>query len=372
LRGGAGAEMTEALGVWTYWPRRWGTAFFRWWITGLEALLPHRLRRALVTGGHRWLLTLEGETVALTRVTEGHDEAVGRYPLKGATGTSGMPLRDLGEAREVILSLPEDQTLVQRLSLPAAVEDKLRGVLGYMMDRNTPFQVEEVYYDGRVTARNRDRGTIEVELSVAPRGFVDKTLDELKALGLQPDRVSVGCADRPGFSPVNLLPPERRRRRFRSRRLVNAALALIATVLAVALVALPLWEKRQVIRSLEAELGAVGEEVRTAQQLRDDLGRLTEEASFLVGKRRSTPLALAVLNELTHLLPDDTWIKSLRMRGGELQLNGFSAASAALIPILDASPFFRNVRFLSPVTRDRATDAERFHLAVELALEQTP
>ena len=351
---------------------RWTSAFVRWWAEGLRTLLPGPLRRFLGASGQRVLLSLEGDEVLLTRLSESGSESVGRYPLKDAGGASKAPLGSLSMARELILCLPEEQTLVQRLALPIAVEENLRGMLSYTMDQNTPFSVDQVYYDGRVMARDRDRGTVEVELSVAPRSFVDKTLAELKALGLQPDRVSVGCGPAPGYSPVNLLPPENRRHRFRVRRRINAGLAAIALALVVALAALPLWEKRQTLRALEAQLAVASEQARAARQLQADLDRLAENAGFLAKKRRSTPLALAVLDELTHLVPDDTWVSNLRIDEGKVELKGVSAGAAALIPILDGSPLFRDVRFLSPVTRNRTADAEQFHLSAQLDKERAP
>jgi general secretion pathway protein L len=330
------------------------------------------MRRTLGVSGQRLLLSLEGDAVVLTRVSDRESETVGRYPLEVKGAGAAAPLGSLAKAREIILCLPDEQTLVQRLTLPLAVEENLRRVLGYTMDQNTPFSVDQVYYDGRVTARDRAGGSVEVELCVAPRDFVDRTLGELKALGLQPDRVTVGCSEPPGYSPVNLLPPEGKRDRFRVRRWVNAVLAVMALALAVALVALPLWEKRQTLRALRPQLAVAGEEARAAQRLREDLDRVAENADFLAEKRRSVPLVLAVLNELTHLVPDDTWISNLRIGTEEIELQGFSAGAAALIPILDASPFLRNVRFLSPVTRNRLNDTEQFHLSAQIELEQKP
>jgi general secretion pathway protein L len=356
---------------WAEGPRRRISAFLRWWLDGLKALLPAALRRALGEGGHWLMLTLDGEAVALTRVSEKGRVPIGLYPLTGGGEAPGRPLRDLGRAREVVLCLPEEQALVQRFTLPAAVEQNLRGVLGYTMDTNTPFSADQVYYDGRVATRDPQRRTLEVELSLVPRGFLDEVLGELDALGLRPDRVAVG--DTGDACPaVNLLPPAARQRRFRFRRLLNLGLGSLAVGLAVALIALPLWEKRETMRALEAQLAAVGQEARAARRLRADLERVAENAGFLVDKRRSTPLVLAVLNEITYLIPDDTWVVNLRMRGGEIEIGGFSAASAALVPVLDASPFLRNVRFISPVTRDRIADAERFHLTADLSPEEVP
>jgi general secretion pathway protein L len=351
--------------------RRRLAAFLRWWVAGLKALLPGPLRRLLGDGGYRLLLSLDDDALVLTRVGAAGRESVGRYALTPDGGRlRGPPPGVLAKARELVLCLPEDQALVQRLRLPLAVEPNLHRVLGYTMDAQTPFSAEQVYYDGCVLARDRSARMLDIELSVAPRATVDTALAALGAVGLHPDRVAV---ERTGADAcpeqVNLLATGGGRRGSRLQRVLNAALIALALALAAVLAALPLWEKHQSLRALESALEVAGREAQAARTLRAEIHRLSADASFLAEKRRAAPLVLTILDELTRLLPDDTWVNTLRLRDGGVELNGHAQASAALIPLLDASPLFGNVRFLSPVTRDRLADDERFHLAMDLAAE---
>lgn len=363
--------MPELTRSWTYPLRRRGTALLTWWIRELLSLVPAPLRRALGGAPRRLILNLEGGEVVLTRQSDQDPEPVGRYPLTAAE-VAGKPLGSLTRGSEVILCLPDDHTLTQRLILPVAVEENLRRVLGYMMDRNTPFTAEQVYYDGHILGRRQDQGLLEVELTVAPRAFVDKTLGELKGLGLEPSRVAAGCAPDGRLPPVNLLPPERRPRGSESRRRLNGLLAVLALGLLGALLVQPLWEKHRRVQALEEELERVSREAQAVAELRERLERLEQGARFLEGKRATTPLALSIMAELTRLVPDDTWISDLRIAAREVQITGFSAAAAALIPILDGAPMFSNVRFLAPVTQDRLTERERFQLVTEVASEPSP
>ena len=65
-----------------------------------------------------------------------------------------------GETGEVILCLPADKVLTRTLTLPLATEENLREVLAFQMDRQTPFTVEQVYYDYGVVARGRKTRTV--------------------------------------------------------------------------------------------------------------------------------------------------------------------------------------------------------------------
>jgi general secretion pathway protein L len=365
--------MTVQAGDWMEAFRPRAAAFLQWWLDGLKVFLPAPVRRLLGDGGYRLLLTLDGDAVLLARVTDAGREEAGRYPLKPGGGRlRGSPPGVLAQARELVLCLPEEQALVQRLRLPVAVERNLRRVLGYTMDANTPFSAEAVYYDGRVLARDTAARMVEVELCVAPRVTVDNALTALRAAGVRPDRVAVDRAGIEDCPDVNLLTTGRRQRRSRLQRVLNAGLMALALMLATLVIGLPLWEKRQILRGLHAELVVSSREAQAAEALRAELRRLSEDVAFLGEKRRSTPLVLSILDELTRLVPDDTWVSSIRLRDGTVELNGHSHASAALIPILDASPMFANVRFLSPVTRDRLAGDERFNLAADLSAEVEP
>jgi general secretion pathway protein L len=74
---------------------------------------------------------------------------------------------------------------------------------------------------------------------------------------------------------------------------------------------------------------------------------------------------LELLDELTRILPDDTWITRLDIKGSELEIQGQSASAAALIPLIESSSILQNPRFRSPVTQIPRSDVERFHLSAE-------
>ena len=59
-----------------------------------------------------------------------------------------------------------DEALVRRVTMPAATEENLRQVLGFEMDRLTPFRADDVYFDYRVVSRDAAAG----QLAIAARG----------------------------------------------------------------------------------------------------------------------------------------------------------------------------------------------------------
>jgi general secretion pathway protein L len=76
-----------------------------------------------------------------------------------------------------------------------------------------------------------------------------------------------------------------------------------------------------------------------------------------------------ILAEITRVVPDQAYLSQLDWRDGTLQLEGLAAAATSLVGLLDSSPMFGAPQFRSPVTPDRRTELERFHVSVELTRE---
>ena len=67
------------------------------------------------------------------------------------------------------LLLPAAAGLRRRLALPAAAADRLRDVVGFEIDRQTPFTADAVAFDARVLGRRDSDGQLDAELVVVPR-----------------------------------------------------------------------------------------------------------------------------------------------------------------------------------------------------------
>ena len=75
----------------------------------------------------------------------------------------------------------------------------------------------------------------------------------------------------------------------------------------------------------------------------------------------------AVLADLTTLLPDDTWLFELHVRGDSVRARGYTPAASTVLELVERGPAFHNASFSSPVTRVPGIEAERFDLSFELA-----
>ena len=349
-------------------------AFWSWWISELGGVLPPRVRRALMPRAQRLFLELDGTDLVMSQGTSQNKAELTRYTLDQAEAT---PLQLSAEdkahqhARELLLCLPRDKVLTRSLTLPLAAEENLREVLSFEMDRQTPFTAEQVYYDFAVVARSPAEHTLTVDLALATRHMLDELLARLDKHGIHPDRVTINCGNGGGFAAVNLLPAENRQRKAVTPQLVNLALGALAVLLLVSAVSLPLLDKRQKIQALEPLLESANAKAEEAHRLRKEVDQLTANSRFLTDKKRSSRPVLEVMDELTRILPDNTWITRLDIKGSELEIQGQSASAAALIPLIESSSILQNPRFRSPVTQIPRSNVERFHLSAETG-EPTP
>lgn len=337
-------------------------AFFDWWLSELAGLVPRALQP---TRGRRGLILAIGQAEhVLFQNTGGGRRLIGRAPASSPEGLQG-PIRKLrAKRRQATVRLAPDQGLRKSLELPLAAKDDLNQLLRFEMDRLTPFRSDEVLFAHRITGIDGRERRINVDLQLAPKAVVESALGTASGLGLTPVRVELGGSDEAGAG-LDLLPNAHAASAGTSR--VLRALVLLAVVLAAAAVVIPLQQRRATIAELERQVAAAKAEAEESLALRERLEQVSASTDFLAAEKARVPMVSRILAEVTRVVPDQAYLARLDWRDEQLQLQGFAEASAALVGLLDSSPLFQTPQFRSPVTPDRRTGLERFHVSVQLA-----
>jgi len=343
-------------------------SFWRWWSGELMDLLPDNLQKVIAQRQQKLYVEVEDDRLLLSLGNRAAQREVLRLALD-ATDTEDEDIPR--EVQQTILLLPDDKVLARRIALPAAAEENLREVLGFEMDLHTPFEASEVYYDYAVVGRDSARQKVTVDLVYAPCGAVDALLDGISSLGMRTDVVTCRRRDNANLQPVNLLPQERRRARRLDVKNLNLALTALLAVLVVAAITIPIVQKNRAISALEEQVQAAAAEAREGAELRQDLEKMAEASQFLVEKKSTDVMAVELIDEVSRILPDHTWITRLDLSGDELQIQGQSSASASLIRIIESSAWFENVRFASPVVQIAGTDNDRVHIVATITRTRT-
>ena len=348
--------------------------FWRWWSGELLALVPQRFA-ALAGGARVPLLALEEGGVALLepRVEGKAAERVDLSGLEPARAASAVRvlLEGAGEARgRARLALLPHEALVRRVTMPAATEENLAAVLAFEMDRLTPFRDEEVYPDHRIVARDAAAGTITLVLAAARREIVEARLAQARGLGLSGQGVAVREDPPRGGPALDVLPSVERGERDKPReRLAKQLLAGAALVLLLAALAVPALRKRSEVLAIRPALDRAYADAQATEALIRDLERQVADYNFLLARKHGTHPALALVEEVSRLLPDNTWLQQMEIKGAgkgrEVVISGETISSSKLIEILEQSRLLQNAAPRGTVTRGTQPGTERFVIAAE-------
>lgn len=344
--------------------------FWRWWSGELIALTPQWLRQLAGSDGNALLVEVCPQSIVIRRRLQGALTEQGRLNLKSSDQASNRiafqtlfsSLHKDGE--RVALWLSCDQFLSKQIELPLAAAENLDQVFGFEMDRYTPFKGEQVYFDFRELRRDNTR--LGVKLVAAPRQAVDSSLQLLTDWGASVQAVYVADTAISDDDPFDLMPTQRRVAKSPRQRWVKLIVWPLTLILAVAAIGIPIWQKREAVILLMPIVERAKSQATATEVLRREQEKLTAEYNYVLDKKKESPPVVALLDELSRLLPDDTWVQQLTLKGKELQIQGETASSSKLIALIENSKFLHNANFRSPLTKGYKPNSERYHLAADV------
>ena len=346
--------------------------FCQWWGHELAFLLPTRLKNLLSDRTGVLLFTATGPDLDIHFHRPGTAETPQHWRLNGNAPDAYPGLKTQNpdfEKAECLLRLSTTQALQKIVYLPAAAQENLQQVVGFELDRYTPFNAEQVYF-AAVPLGKTEHGQLEVLLIFTPRALLDEQLSKLHRLGIQPVRVdyqqaSTAC---PSTTPLyNLLPAPYRPQGNKLAQAMHWLLNGLLLLLLLAVLIWPVWQEGQAVDALKTQIKTLEKETRLIEEQQHEIDALRQQTQRLIDIKTQAPSLVAVLNELSTLLSNDTWLTHFQYAEKRLQIQGQSPTASALIGLLEGSEFFSNVSFVSPLTQDKATGRERFQISLDVS-----
>ena len=343
--------------------------FFAWWLAGLGYLLPEDVRLKMQPQHDRLLIYAGDQQFRLRYHHAGTSGQTREWTVRqNDEGDRAGNLRQLAglanNKTRVLVVIPTEKVLIKPLTLPLSAQNNLREILGFEMDKQTPFDLEKVYFGWALPRLEPGTQKIQVELHVILKNYLDPILEEIRGWGLEPDRVCTGSG--PAGNGVNLLPPEQRPVKIDPERKIIAGLAVLALALFMAVLYLPLLRQESALADLEAKVNKSRELAKDVIALEKEKENILARTRFLNEKRSGGVPGIVLLNELTRILPDNTWVNRLMINGDELQLYGESDTATSVIELLEKSDYFSEVQFRAPVTKNNATQKDRFQVSAKI------
>lgn len=351
--------------------------FFQWWGRELAFLVPSKIRQAVRDQSGRLIFVPDAQGFAIEFFPDDGLQPALQRRLDLADGLSFQQLlteNPLWEKAEQILALNRQQALHKILYLPVAAQENLRQVVSFELDRYTPFKVEQVYFTTVILGKT-ELGQLQVLLILTPKQLLDAQLDILHGWQAHPHRVvsSLVSSEFPqSAAAYNLLPDRYRQQVGKWRQSIHWLSSLALLLLTIAAMILPVWQESQSVELLKTSLKALEKQTRAVEAQQQEIDALQAETQKLIDLKQKAPAMLPILDELSKLLKDDTWLTHMQYSEQHMQIQGQSPAASALIGLLEASPYFNSVSFVSPLTQDKTTGRERFQISMGVEMPPPP
>lgn len=346
--------------------------FLRWWGGELRTLLPERWRQRFEVEESWILLRREGDEIQVLRQRGAVRAELGRLPAQPPEGLPGALSDLLGEDargfRRALL-LPPEAILRRTITLPAAALENLGTVLGFELDRQTPFKPDQVRFDSQVLPHDAEAKQVPVQFALVTRERLARELAQID--GLAASLSAVDAADAQGSrAGFNFLPPEQRVGKRHAFALAMTGLIGLALVFCLMALARINDNRRELIAELERKVEESRNEARAATKLRDELESAAAGANFLAIEKARQPAMLLLLDDLTQRLPDDTFLERLSVTRGEVSISGQSSQAPRLVELLQSSQALRSAALSGPIQPDPRSGKDRFNITGRYGPEQ--
>ncbi len=344
-----------------------GAQFLSWWRQHLWECVPDSLRQR----------ANRATRPAMVSISDGLAWPA-RAELGQSVQLSGSPLLsgDSSAARPITLVIGERNGFRRDVALPLSVEPRLDQVLSYELDRLTPLKPSDLYFDFRVKRRDNANGVCIVEVVAAPKSRVNTMIAEVESRGGKVERLLLSANDVDNGVDMLRAANKSKDNVAKNGWLSPLLLALCAALVA-AMIAYPIFKKRQYVIALQPAEANARTEAETATVIQRQLEKQVSDYNFLLKRKHSLPITVQVLEDVGKRLPDDTWAQSFEIKPQpntklrEVIVQGETGSGAKLLQLVQESPLLKDPTLKAAMTRV-APNAERFHFAGELIAAAAP
>jgi general secretion pathway protein L len=197
---------------------------------------------------------------------------------------------------------------------------------------------------------------------VVTKKVIDELLSQLKAWKIQAHRITL-TRNATLLKQLNFLPKHLHESKIKKTNNLTQNLAFGCFLLFLVALYLPLSGQVHSLEVLKDEIAKSRVQAKELLTSTTERENFVSRSRFLADKQSNRISTIEVVNELTRILPDDTWVNRLVIRDNKIELQGESNTATAIIQVVENSGYFRDVQFRSPVTHNNATDKDKFNVS---------
>jgi len=283
----------------------------------------------------------------------------------GALAAPGLAPMFRGSRVEIVLQ--PTRFLFRPLELPARAADFLDGIVRAQIDRLTPWSASEAVF-GCSAPLGSGTDSITTVIAATTRKVAMSYVQAVA--GFHPAAIAV-CTDAAERNAGRIKVFEQKARGHldaaRLSRALSAALGVAAVAALLAMISAAYIGSS--LGAQEAELARQISARRAAIRAGNDGDR--SPIAALERRKYATPASVIVLDALSQVLPDNTYVTELHLAGNKLQIAGITRDAPALIPLIEQSQHFTRATFYAPTTRSPSDPGERFHIEARIEPKNT-
>ena len=297
---------------------------------------------------------------------------------------------------KITLVMPKGWVIARTAEMPLAVKENLANVVAYELDRITPLAADEAYYDFRIAheddqkvrlfvlACRADRLNSYLVALQAHHISVERVTTEFSVLEfLEEEHVKRKCPVADDKAPAmrkaigggmeSTLPNVNRtdllargvKAAHRPPAAVTVALVVISVGLFISCIVAPLLHETKRVEEIKRQIAMRKEGVRKVEELKKEIDGVAKDIGAIEDFKEKRPMLLAILKEITTILPKNVWLTRARVTDTGVELEGYAPSASSLLSKLEESKYLKKVEFAMPTTRDQRLKADRFLLKME-------
>ena len=284
--------------------------------------------------------------------------------------TSAMLTPILSGSR-VELTLQSDRFLFRPLELPNRATEFMDGIVRSQIDRLTPWNTDGAAFGWSEPVELDDERMVVIVAATA-LNLVKPYVRAIAKAGAQ--SIAVFTTPPEGGTPIKVWDEQglgmKDQGRIRQTLVkifaataITAGVALgVNLIVGTALTA----QQDELVRQISKARAAVGVAPTTAFRSNAMAQRALEH------RKQDTAAAVLVLETLSKILPDDTYVTELRIDGNKLRVSGVSRNAPSLIRLIEQSGRFSRATFFAPTTRSSSDRGDQFHIEAIIQPLGTP
>lgn len=163
---------------------------------------------------------------------------------------------------------------------------------------------------------------------------------------------------------INLLPENQRKRTGKTGYYLLIILSVIALLAGASWAGSILLQKHLMDKRLDTELAGLESQIKALRTVISRTEKNEQKLEHINSLRKETVLMTEVLLEISSIIPASAWVEKFTYSKDEFRIEGYAESASDLLTTLESSALFKEVVFLSAITR--RYDKERYRIGFKI------